>query len=127
MLFNAINIINILMNLNISLFCVIFTGLTMYKHLPRHTFGFIQSKLFPKYFLFGAVLSSVSLATYIIENPLRSWGLQETVQVRVAKEYTCHSPSSPPLSLSLKLSLLLYIGISSCSEFLDSPSKCPVL
>ncbi|XP_011404217.1 PREDICTED: transmembrane protein 205-like [Amphimedon queenslandica] len=70
-----------------QLWVTFFAGLTMYKHLPRHTFGYIQSKLFPKYFLFGAVLSSLSIATYLVENPIHSWGLQESVQVSIDMFY----------------------------------------
>ena len=56
-------------------------GITMYRHLPRHTFGFIQGKLFPKYFLLGTILSSVTLLTYVIQNPVPAWEWEQKVQV----------------------------------------------
>lgn len=67
--------------------CVFTLGITMYRHLPRHTFGFIQGKLFPKYFLLGTILSSVTLLTYVIQNPLRAWEGQQRVQVRFVLLY----------------------------------------
>jgi ABC-type spermidine/putrescine transport system permease subunit II len=30
-------------------------GITMFKNLPRQTFGKLQAKLFPKYFFLGSV------------------------------------------------------------------------
>ena len=53
----------------------------MFRLLPRHMFGYVQSKLFPKYFLLGTVLSSVSMVTFIIEHPFGSWDKQQTIQV----------------------------------------------
>lgn len=53
----------------------------MYQFLPRHTFGYIQSKLFPKYFLLGTILSTVSLITFIIDNPISTWAFQQKLQV----------------------------------------------
>lgn len=35
----------------------------MFKNLPRHTFGRLQAKLFPAYFLFSAVLVAISIIT----------------------------------------------------------------
>ena len=55
-------------------------GLTMYRHLPRHTFGSIQSKLFPKYFLLGTVLATLTLATFMVEHPFGEWDRQQTIQ-----------------------------------------------
>ena len=54
----------------------------MYKNLPRHTFGFIQSKLFPKYFLLGTVLTSVSIISFVIEHPFGLWKQLQYIQVR---------------------------------------------
>ena len=59
----------------------IVVGLTMFKHLPRHTFGLIQSKLFPKYFLIGTILSSVAMVTFITDHPMNRWDSKETIQV----------------------------------------------
>ena len=38
-------------------------GITMYKNLPRQTFGNLQSKLFPKYFQLSAITIVASLVT----------------------------------------------------------------
>jgi hypothetical protein len=38
-------------------------GIVMFKNLPRHTFGRLQAKLFPAYFLFSAVLVAISIIT----------------------------------------------------------------
>eukprot|EP00929_Paragymnodinium_shiwhaense_P083988 TRINITY_DN44894_c0_g1_i1.p1 TRINITY_DN44894_c0_g1~~TRINITY_DN44894_c0_g1_i1.p1 ORF type:complete len:325 (-),score=62.57 TRINITY_DN44894_c0_g1_i1:241-1215(-) len=38
-------------------------GITMYKSLPRQTFGKLQAKLFPKYFQMGAACSAALLLT----------------------------------------------------------------
>jgi hypothetical protein len=38
-------------------------GLVMFKNLPRHTFGRLQSKLFPAYFLFSALMIGVSIVS----------------------------------------------------------------
>ena len=53
----------------------------MYRYLPRHMFGFIQGKLFPKYFFLGTILSSITLITFLIENPFPSWERKQTIQV----------------------------------------------
>lgn len=71
----------LLSSIQYVLYCIPSTGITMYKNLPRHMFGLIQSKLFPKYFLLGTILSSVTLVTYIIEHPLTTWAFTEKMQV----------------------------------------------
>jgi len=38
-------------------------GIVMFKNLPRHVFGRLQSKLFPAYFLFSALAVSVAMAS----------------------------------------------------------------
>ena len=38
-------------------------GIVMFKTLPRHTFGRLQSRLFPAYFVFSAVSILVAIAT----------------------------------------------------------------
>lgn len=53
----------------------------MYKVLPRHTFGNVQSKLFPKYFLLGTVLTTVAMVTFVIDNPYSQWTSKEMTQV----------------------------------------------
>ena len=53
----------------------------MYYNMSRHAFGDIQSKLFPKYFLSGSVLSVIALATYCLMNPIEKWSSSEYYQV----------------------------------------------
>ena len=72
----------------------------MFRHLPRHTFGYIQGKLFPKYFLLGTILSSVTLLTYIVQNPFQAWEWQQRVQVcafKVKEELSVGCPQLMPM------------------------------
>ena len=41
-------------------------GLVMFKALPRHTFGRLQSKLFPRYFFLSAVCLALAVSTAIL-------------------------------------------------------------
>mmetsp|Transcript_19855 Transcript_19855/g.60172 ORF Transcript_19855/g.60172 Transcript_19855/m.60172 type:complete len:261 (-) Transcript_19855:25-807(-) len=45
------------------LYTTFIAGMTMYKNLPRKTFGNLQSKLFPQYFRFGVFAVLVELVT----------------------------------------------------------------
>lgn len=56
------------------------TGITMYTNLPRHTFGYIQSKLFPKYFQTGTILLTVVMCTFLWEH--NEWNWKVKLQVR---------------------------------------------
>lgn len=49
-------------NFGMTLWVTFVAGIVMYKNLPLHTFGHIQSKLFPLYFLIEAVTSFIMLA-----------------------------------------------------------------
>ena len=53
----------------------------MIRFLPRHTFGYVQSKLFPKFFTLGVVLSGISLVTFMIDNPINSLTFEQKMQV----------------------------------------------
>lgn len=48
-------------------------GLTKMKLLPRHLFGLVQSKLFPKCFFMGICLTTVALVTFTLQNPYATW------------------------------------------------------
>ena len=52
----------------------------MYRVLPRHTFGLVQSKLFPKYFRLGAILASVAVITFVLVHPFGQWERKEKIQ-----------------------------------------------
>ena len=45
----------------------------MYANLPRHTFGYIQSKLFPKYFQTGTILLTIVMGTFLWEHNEWNW------------------------------------------------------
>ena len=53
----------------------------MFYALPRQMFGLVQSKLFPKYFLTGMGMTSITLATYMARNPFRMWSGDSKIQV----------------------------------------------
>lgn len=50
-------------NLGSTLYTTFILGIVMIKHLPRQTFGKLQSKLFPIYFAWSAVALAVQLLT----------------------------------------------------------------
>jgi hypothetical protein len=51
-----------------SIWVSFIAGIVMFKNLPRHTFGRLQSKLFPAYFIFSALCIGISLASvYILQ------------------------------------------------------------
>eukprot|EP00163_Fabomonas_tropica_P020480 TRINITY_DN3622_c0_g1_i1.p1 TRINITY_DN3622_c0_g1~~TRINITY_DN3622_c0_g1_i1.p1 ORF type:complete len:195 (-),score=48.56 TRINITY_DN3622_c0_g1_i1:162-746(-) len=52
-----------------------FAGLIMFKNLPRHTFGLVQSKLFPMYFLLKTLLSAALLWLQFRKAPVTSTSL----------------------------------------------------
>ncbi|KAJ7361833.1 hypothetical protein OS493_014474 [Desmophyllum pertusum] len=56
-------------------------GYKMYFTLTRHTFGHLQSQLFPVYFTVGSCLSTVALATYYLMHPVQMWNGNEKLQV----------------------------------------------
>ncbi|XP_022786364.1 transmembrane protein 205-like [Stylophora pistillata] len=56
-------------------------GYKMYFTLTRHTFGNLQSQLFPVYFTVGSCLSTVALATYYLMHPVQMWTGDEKLQV----------------------------------------------
>ena len=53
----------------------------MYFTLTRHTFGNLQSQLFPVYFTVGSCLSTVALVTYYLMHPVEVWTGDEKLQV----------------------------------------------
>ncbi|CAM9945655.1 unnamed protein product, partial [Phaeothamnion confervicola] len=46
-----------------SFWTTFFAGITMFRNLPRQTFGRLQSKLFPQFFALNAVCIGVTAAT----------------------------------------------------------------
>lgn len=75
----------------------------MYFTLTRHTFGHLQSQLFPVYFTVGSVLSSVAFLTYYLMHPVQLWNGSENIQVTIRPYllniplwYTMHQSSTHP-------------------------------
>ncbi|WOL16436.1 transmembrane protein 205-like [Canna indica] len=52
-------------------------GIIMFKNLPRHQFGHLQSKMFPAYFTVISVCSAVSVAGFAYIHP---WGSASSVE-----------------------------------------------
>lgn len=48
-------------------------GSTMFFNMPRHLFGRVQSKLFPKYFLISSVTSLIAVGSFALMYPLSGW------------------------------------------------------
>lgn len=61
--------------------CCCVTGYKMYFTLTRHTFGHLQSQLFPVYFSVGSCLSTVALVTYCLLHPIQLCHGAEKYQV----------------------------------------------
>lgn len=63
------------------------SGLALYFSLPRHNFGAVQIVLFPKYFLFNAILSFATLVTFIqLKN-----NFHEDVETLVQVKFDSHA------------------------------------
>ncbi|KAK1292651.1 hypothetical protein QJS10_CPB17g01140 [Acorus calamus] len=56
-------------------------GIIMFKNLPRHMFGNLQSKMFPAYFSTVAVSGAISVAAFAYLHPWKSAQPPERVQL----------------------------------------------
>ncbi|KAJ8503930.1 hypothetical protein OPV22_004816 [Ensete ventricosum] len=56
-------------------------GIIMFKNLPRHQFGNLQSKMFPAYFMVVSVCAAVSVAAFAYLHPWRSASSVERYQL----------------------------------------------
>ncbi|NXE12810.1 TM205 protein, partial [Lophotis ruficrista] len=56
-------------------------GFVMGSHLPRHTFGFIQSQLFPYYFHIGSACAFLNLTLFAMHHPSELLSDQQTTQI----------------------------------------------
>ncbi|OVA16816.1 protein of unknown function DUF4149 [Macleaya cordata] len=56
-------------------------GIIMFKNLPRHQFGNLQSKMFPAYFSMVTVCSAISLASFGYLHPWKSSSSAEKYQL----------------------------------------------
>ncbi|XP_067846154.1 transmembrane protein 205 [Heptranchias perlo] len=57
------------------------SGLIMGSNLTRHTFGFIQSKLFPYYFHLGSTCAFFNLTIFAVHHPSELLSNEETFQI----------------------------------------------
>eukprot|EP00249_Psilotum_nudum_P007574 c20664_g1_i1 orf=598-1260(-) len=64
-----------------SLWVTFIGGVLMFKYLPRHQFGNLQSKLFPVYFRMLAVCAAVCLAGFAMIHPWKSATFMEKSQI----------------------------------------------
>ncbi|ERN16769.1 transmembrane protein 205 [Amborella trichopoda] len=56
-------------------------GIIMFKNLPRHQFGNLQSKMFPAYFSTVAVCGAISVAAFAYLHPWKSASGTEKLQL----------------------------------------------
>ncbi|KAJ9696631.1 hypothetical protein PVL29_008711 [Vitis rotundifolia] len=64
-----------------SLWVTFIGGIIMFKNLPRHTFGNLQSKMFPAYFSMVGVCCAVSTASFGYLHPWKSSSTAEKYQL----------------------------------------------
>ncbi|XP_038988452.1 transmembrane protein 205-like [Phoenix dactylifera] len=56
-------------------------GIIMFKNLPRHQFGNLQSKMFPAYFMAVSVCAAISVAAFAYLHPWKSASSLERYQL----------------------------------------------
>uniref|UniRef100_A0A2P2KWW5 TMEM205-like domain-containing protein n=1 Tax=Rhizophora mucronata TaxID=61149 RepID=A0A2P2KWW5_RHIMU len=56
-------------------------GIIMFKNLPRHQFGNLQSKMFPAYFLLVGVCCAISVASFGYLHPWKAASTSEKYQL----------------------------------------------
>ncbi|KAL3531525.1 hypothetical protein ACH5RR_010847 [Cinchona calisaya] len=56
-------------------------GIIMFKNLPRHQFGNLQSKMFPAYFSLVGICCAVSVASFAYLHPFKSASSTEKYQL----------------------------------------------
>ncbi|KAK8521867.1 hypothetical protein V6N13_021945 [Hibiscus sabdariffa] len=65
----------------VSLWVTFIGGIVMFKHLPRHQFGNLQSKMFPAYFSLVGVCCAVAAAAFGYVHPWKSATTAEKYQL----------------------------------------------
>lgn len=53
----------------------------LFKGLPRETFGLVQSKLFPVYYLISYLCGTLLVVTYHLLHPLKNYVTQDCVKI----------------------------------------------
>uniref|UniRef100_A0A8C4JY16 TMEM205-like domain-containing protein n=1 Tax=Dromaius novaehollandiae TaxID=8790 RepID=A0A8C4JY16_DRONO len=72
------------------------------RHLPRHTYGFIQSELFPYYLHIGSACAFFNLTIFAMYHPSELLSEEEMTQVPLqAPRITLVSSRSPELEQSM--------------------------
>lgn len=64
-----------------SLWVTFIGGIIMFKNLPRHQFGNLQSKMFPAYFGIVAVCTAICLSGFAILHPWKASSFTEKSQI----------------------------------------------
>ncbi|KAJ7298860.1 hypothetical protein O6H91_18G075800 [Diphasiastrum complanatum] len=64
-----------------SLWVTFIGGIIMFRHMPRHQFGNLQSKLFPVYFRLVAVCAAACVASFATLHPWSSATSRERMQI----------------------------------------------
>ncbi|KAE8679594.1 Detected protein of confused Function [Hibiscus syriacus] len=65
----------------VSLWVIFIGGTIMFKHLPRHQFGNLQSKMFPAYFSLVGVCCAIAAAAFGYTHPWKSATTAEKYQL----------------------------------------------
>lgn len=64
-----------------SLWVTFIGGIIMFKHLPRHQFGNLQSKMFPAYFSLVAVCAAICVSGFALLHPWRASTFADKSQI----------------------------------------------
>lgn len=67
--------------LGVEMWVSFFAGVIKFHNLPRHQFGYIQTKIFPVYFRTTALLSFLAVLTFYLEKSFGSWSADDSLQV----------------------------------------------
>ncbi|NWI62935.1 TM205 protein, partial [Todus mexicanus] len=75
----------------IQIWVTFVAGFVMGSHLPRHTFSFIQRKLFPYYFHISSTCAFLNLTLFAMYHPYELLSGEQTTQIIVF--FTCVAAS----------------------------------
>ena len=95
-------------------------GIIMFKNLPRHQFGNLQSKMFPAYFSMVGLCCAISVASFAYFHPWKSSSTAEKYQLGFLlsafagsfKQHMSHRPLVPHSS-SIAFGLHSHLLVSS--------------
>lgn len=69
--------------------CLSLLGRTVQRMLSRHEFATVQSHLSSVYFSSSTILASLSLGTFLLRHPLKTWSSEATNLVRITTLSDC--------------------------------------